>query len=298
MARPAPLRFGLLAVIFSLSFSLPGWAQEHQLPKGCPARSVSENDAHYRKVIIESIRFDEPVHLPDSDITQIIAATNERDLNADDPHWTEQLDEIGLRSAWQDRGYFRLKVTTEARALGGDANVERFQVSARVNEGLQYHLSNLQFIGGHAIPGGELRQAIPLREGELYSVERIRAGLEALTKLYASHGYVDFTSTPDAEINDSLHSVSLSLHLNEGKQYRVGSVEIQGLDPSLEVPLRSIIVPGEVFDPDLFFAFVKESKSDLPPRGIEDRLQLHRNHNTGIVDVMVDTQSCHDIRAG
>src|ERR1700688_860494 len=112
MARPTPLRLGLLAVIFSLNCSLPGWAQERQLPKGCPTPSVSTSDAHYRKVIIESILFDEPVHLPDSDITQIIAATNERDLNADDPHWTDQLDEIGLRSAWQDRGYFRVKVTT------------------------------------------------------------------------------------------------------------------------------------------------------------------------------------------
>jgi outer membrane protein assembly factor BamA len=270
MGRRAQLRFGLLAVVFSLNFSLPCGAQEPQSPKSCPRPSVSKIDKPSRKVILESIRFDGPVHLPDNDVTQIIAATNEQDLNADDSHWTEQLAEIGLRSAWQDRGYFRMTVATEAHSLGGDAVVERFEVSARVNEGLQYHLANLQFTGGRAIPDGELRQVFPLHEGEFFSVGGVRTGLEALTKLYSSHGYIDFTATPETQVDDNLQRIVLVMHLDEQKQYRVGSVEIRGLDPSLEARLRSIIVPGEIFNPDVLLAFVRESKSVLPPRGIEE----------------------------
>ena len=252
---------------------------------------VSKNYPPRRKVVIENIRFDGPIHLSDTDVTQVIAAMNERDLDADNPHWTEQFAEIGLRGAWQDRGYFRVMVTAEAHSLGGEANVERFQVSARVNEGLQYRLGNLRFTGGTAIPDRELRQAFPLRDGELFSVDRVRTGLEALTKLYASHGYIDFTAAPDTEVDDNLQRVSLSLQLNEGNQYRVGNFEIRGLDSSLEARLRSMIVPREIFNPEPVLAFIKENRTALPPRGLHN-LQVRRNENAGIVDLTFDARSC------
>jgi hypothetical protein len=43
-----------------------------------------------------------------------------------------------LRGAWQNLGYFRVKVSAEARSLGSDSNEERFLVTAHVDEGLQY----------------------------------------------------------------------------------------------------------------------------------------------------------------
>jgi len=248
-----------------------------------------------RKVIIEGIEFDRPVHLSNSDVDQVIEKANKTEWDAGSPAWIDQLAEIELRGAWQDRGYFKIALDPHAQSIGGDSDRERFLVTVHViNEGPQYHLGDIRFTGDTTISEAELRQTFPLRDGEFFDVARVREGIEALTKLYGSHGYIDFTATPETQVDDNLQRIVLLIHLDEQKQYRVGSVEIRGLEPSLEARLRSIIVPGEVFNPDLLLAFVRESKSVLPPRGIEDNLQIHRNRNTGMVDLTFDPRFCRD----
>jgi outer membrane protein assembly factor BamA len=132
---------------------------------------------------------------------------------------------------------------------------------------------------------------MPLREGEIFSVGKVRASIEALTKLYGSRGYIDFTGVPDTEVDEHLQRISLAMHLDEQKQFRVGSIEIRGLDPNLEARLRSIIVPGDVINMDPVNAFFKEYQSALPPRGI-DNLRITRDVRTGIADITFDAQSC------
>jgi len=250
-----------------------------------------KGDAH-RKVIVERIEFDRPVHLSDSDVEQVIKTANESEWDADSPAWVDALAEIGLRSAWQDQGYFKIALDAHAQSIGGDSNHERFLVVVHIiNEGPQFHLGDIRFMGGTAIPEAELRQVFPLREGEFFSVRQVRAGIEGLTKLYNSHGYVDFTATPETNVDDNLQRISLMMRLDEQTQFRVGSVEIRGLDPSLEARLRSIIVPGEIINMEPITAFFKENRSVLPPRGL-DNLEIRRNVRTGIVDLTFDPRSC------
>ena len=125
-------------------------------------------------------------------------------MDARDRQWVAAFTNVALRGAWQDRGYFRVEFTSEARSLGGNSSEERFQIDAHVSEGLQYHLGDIRFVDGTAIPDAELQRVIPLRGGELFNVGLVRKGIEALTKLYGSHGYIDFTAVPDTEIDDNL----------------------------------------------------------------------------------------------
>jgi outer membrane protein assembly factor BamA len=54
-----------------------------------------------------------------------------------------------------------------------------------------------------------------LREGELFNVERIRSGIDNLTKLYSSEGYIDFTVSPQLESAEKLRRISLLMSLDE-----------------------------------------------------------------------------------
>src|SRR5204863_456223 len=97
----------------------------------------------------------------------------------------DQFVEIGLRGAWQNNGYFRVKLTAEAQSLGGNSNEEHFIVTAHVDEGVQYHLGDLRFIhedqrGVPVVSESELQAAMPVKPGEILDVSRIRDGLEAL----------------------------------------------------------------------------------------------------------------------
>ena len=289
MARRAILPLGLLAVICGLVCSVPCGAQFPQVPKRCSVPPVAENDAPHRKVIIESIQFDGPIHLADDDIAQIIAEANQHDLDADRSGWVEELTQIGLRGAWQDRGYFHVKVAAETRSLGGDSSTERFLVTAHVNEGPQYHLGDLRFVGDTGIPEAELRDTFPLRGGEIFNIDLIRSGLQALTKLYSSRGYVDFVAVPVEEVDDSLQRISLVIRLDQQKQFRVGNVEIFGLDPGLEARLKSIARPGEIYNREAIYDFYQKNES-LMPSGLsfDDGAQARRDVKTGIVDLMFD----------
>ena len=283
MSRRVILTLGLLALICGANWPAPGWAQSSNVPQSCSPPAVTnetsqanadgkarESDGKAdvsRKVIIERIEFDRPVHLSNADIEQVIEKANMNEWDADSPAWIDELAEIGLRSAWQDQGYFKIDIAARAQSLGGDSNHERFLVAVHVtNEGPQFHVGDIQFTGGTGIPEVELRRVFPLREGEIFSVARVREGIEALTKLYSSQGYLDLTVVPDTEVDDNLQRISLVMRLDERKQYRIGSVEIRGLDPSLEARLRSILVPGEVFNPQPVTAFLKENRPVLPLR--------------------------------
>lgn len=155
MSRRAALLLGLLAVIYGLLFSAPGYSQDAPIAKRCspplkllqlsaPTAS-SQTERASPKVLIERIEFDGPIHLLDSAVAQIIADFNKGHFTAN-KSWLDQFVEIGLRGAWQNQGYFRVKATAQAHSLGGDSNEERFLVTAHVDEGLRYHLGELRFV--------------------------------------------------------------------------------------------------------------------------------------------------------
>lgn len=293
MARSAVLSFGLLAVMYGLAGSLPAQTRSSAIPKFCsPHANKAATAAPYRKVIVERLEFDKPVELSTADIDQLVAEANRAEWDAAQDRWLDSFAEIQLRSAWQDRGYFKVALDPQAKSLGGDAASERFLVEVRVlNEGPQYHLGNVQFTAGTVFQDWELREALPMREGDIFNVESVRKGIAALTKLYASCGYIDFTAVPDTVIDDDPQRISLIMYLDEQKQYRIGHLDIIGADPTLDARLRSIIIPGAIFDPVGLEDFAKQNLTTLPPRFL-DRMEARRNSRTGIVDISFDLSPC------
>jgi hypothetical protein len=243
MARP----LDLLALICSLAYCVPSSAQFPEVPERCSLSAPSRNKiVSWRKVVIKRLDFDGPIHLSHSDVARIIREANQKELNADAPDWIKEFTEIDLRDAWQTLGYFKVRVTARAHPLGGNSSEERLLVTAHVEEGLQYHLKSIRFDGDSPIPEEELRTAVPIRDGELFNVELIRSGIDALTKLHNLRGYVDFTTVADTEIDDDLRpGISLGLHLDLQKQYRIGDLEIMALDPNLIARIRDSSVLGK-----------------------------------------------------
>jgi outer membrane protein assembly factor BamA len=254
-------------------------------------KAVVQDDTPDRKVVVESIHFDGPIQLSENDVAQIIAKANQRILDAGSSGWLEELREIGMRGAWQDRGYFKVMVAAEAHSLGSDSVEERFLVTAHVDEGVQYHLGDLRFVGG-TIPEPELQEVFPMHGGELFDVSLVRKGIQALTKLYGSRGYIDFTAVPDTDVDNDLQRISLVMHLDEQKQYRVGNLDILGLAPGLEARLRSIMRPGDVFNPEALHDFYMETPSVDLSDPSSSPLEMHRDVKAGIVNLEFDFRPC------
>jgi outer membrane protein assembly factor BamA len=249
------------------------------------------------KVVIEHIDFDGPIHLADSAVTRIIAEFNNEELTTNKA-WLDQFVEIGLRGAWQNEGYYRVKPTAEARSLGGDSDEEHFAVTAHVEEGLRYHLGELRFVNVRTgaipvFPESQLQHAFPMQPGEFFDVSRVRDGIQALARLYGSQGYSDFTATPKTEIDDNLQRISLVMALDEQTQFRVNEITLVGLEPALEARLKSVIRTGEVFDAEVIKDLLEQNRGLLPQYwSFNDDLQLRRNVRAGTVDVVIDVRPC------
>jgi outer membrane protein assembly factor BamA len=302
--------FILLGVIHILICSSPIYAQiprrlERCLPYPTLAEEIKdmqdeveakERKTPQRKVVIDDVNFDGPIHLPNSIREQLITELKQREFDGD-YDWLGEIQEVPVRGAWQDQGYFRVNSTAQARIISSDSTIQHVSVIVHVDEGLQYRLGDVSFREGDPddplpFPAEELRKLVPLREGDLFNVEKIREGLEALKKLYDSNGYIDFTASPDMEVDEASRRISLVMVLDQQKQYRVGKVEILGVDARTASNLRSKLKPGDIFNSRLVDDFLKENKAALPADASPRDIEVHRDVRNGTVDARADFRTC------
>jgi outer membrane protein assembly factor BamA len=281
----------------------------------------------YPKAIIDDVTFDGPIQLPTATLEKLVTSLKQKQFDGDSKWLEDEIEEFSIRGAWQDQGYFKVEVSAKAVLLGGDASYQHFAVTVHVDEGLQYRVGSIRFRAAQdfdfdttesasgitlrkrkqhdeddpaspdstalpIFPVEELRKLIPLQEGDILSAEKIREGLEAMKKLYGKHGYIDFTPVPFTDVDDEHQLVSLRIDLDEQLQYRIGKIELLGLDANTENALIWKIKSGDAFDYDLFQAFFEDNQSVLPTGASYVNSELRRNKRTGIVDIKLAIRPC------
>jgi hypothetical protein len=125
--------FILLGVVHILICSSPISAQiperlERCLPYPTLAEEIKdmqdeveakERKTPQRKVVIDAVNFDGSIHLPDSIREQLMTELKHHEFDGDFD-WLGQIQEVEIRGAWQDQGYFRVNSTAEARTISSD----------------------------------------------------------------------------------------------------------------------------------------------------------------------------------
>jgi outer membrane protein insertion porin family len=131
----------------------------------------------------------------------------------------DNLKEIAERVhyALQTRGYFRAHVgDPEVKILSQTPRREIVAVTLAVSEGEQYRLKEITFANSKAVPDTDLRRQFPLQNGDIFDTAKIRAGLEAIRRLYASKGYPNFTPVPVVDVNEAARLITLNINVDEG----------------------------------------------------------------------------------
>ena len=257
-------------------------------------RELEELDPPPRgQIRIKKVVFQGVTQMPESAQRELAESIKKRTFEDEDGGWLDEIQEIDVRGAWQERGYFQVKVSAKADIETGGPELAWATVTIRVDEGLQYRLGKLTFSVGTVFPQETLRKLIPLREGDIFNIEKIRLGLEALARLYGSKGYIDFTSAPDTDIDKSRQRISLMLWLDEQRQYRIGKVEVLGLNRKLERRLKSKLRPGEPFNYKAVDEFFKMNKAVLPADASTAwDMSMKRDMKNNMVDLLFDFRAC------
>jgi outer membrane protein assembly factor BamA len=185
-----------------------------------------------RKVVIETLSFEAATQLPDSILDDLTASVKQHEIRKRNaPISIGELEEEVIREFLQEQGYFTAKVSVQAQLLGSDLPNERYSLSVRIGDIRQFWLGDIQFREADptVFSPGELRELIPLGDGDVFNIKEIRDGIAALSKFYDSHGYINFTVTT-LDIDGDRQRISITLELKGGSQFRVRNIEFLGLD--------------------------------------------------------------------
>lgn len=197
-----------------------------------------------------------------------------------------------VRAGWQNRGYFKVQVSGDAGTLTRNGSDRQIALFVQVDEGLRYTLGGIKFRHNEAISDVEaLRACFPIRDGEIFSREKIAKGLENLREAYGEYGYINHTGVPAATFDDGQRRIFLEIDVDEGKQFYVSSINIVGADADLLNDLA--LTPGQIYNLRLIELFLQRH---LPRADVNDpTIQRRRlNERDGTVSLAFDFKLCPD----
>jgi len=282
----------LYALICCPIFAQTSWKAEH-------CRNLAgESEPAGPKVIIDDIVLDSSTDVAATVWNQIVSETKRQAFSGD--NWVEELREVNFRGELQNHGYFTPDVAAEGKVVSSSPTLQHVVVHARVRGGIRYKLSDIQFRSQDpdrhlAYSTEELRILIPLHDGDIFSIEKVRNGIDALRRYYDSRGYIDFVAGVETQIDDTQQQIAVLLSLDEGIQFRLAEIETVGLDARHEKELRSIVKSGGVVNLQVIADFYRNHKSELPEEVLPEDTQFRRNIEQKTVDAFFDFRSCSQL---
>lgn len=270
------------------------WAQSAVCPP--PSASNSEDtQPSIPEVSIAEVTFSGFLQLPVSEQDQIAdSIKRQKHGHSVGGIFDDELERV--KAGWQDRGYFKVRVSGEQRALSSSLGSQRVALSFHVEEGLQYTLGGITFRNNKVIDdAAALRGLFPINDGDVASRQKIAKGLDNLRRAYGDRGYINFTSVPDTEFDDEGKVMSLVIDMDEGKLFRMGDFTIVGLDePKRQELLKEFPMKrGQAYDGRLFDSFMLRHPAISAPND-PNRISRRLDERVGTVSITVYAQSCSD----
>ena len=255
------------------------------------APSITGRQPSGPKVTIADLYFEGELGMPPADVEQIASALRQQTYSGEPD---EVVDEVleRARRAWQDHGYFKVQVHGARKMLTSSPGNERVAITVQVEAGQQYRLENIQFNNNKEVTSVKaLRSLFPLRDGEIFDRSAISKGLDNLRFAYGQLGHLNFTSIPNAQVNEERQTISLIVDVDEGKKFFITSLKTVGLeDANLN---DSLLKPGNIYDKRLVdLLFEKYKPSSLQAASADSRISEQIDEKAGTVAITFDFRPC------
>jgi outer membrane translocation and assembly module TamA len=208
-----------------------------------------------------------------------------------------EIAEVGVGGAFRNSGYFAATAAANLRALRSEGADISVVVAVSATPGPQYRVGDIRIESADStslkFSPEVLRGLIPLQGGELFSVERVRAGLEKLERVYEREGYVDMTAGPETAIDETHKTIDMVLKIDQQVQYRVESIEFLGVNAVTREKLtESLPKSGQVFDGTRIEEFFELNRALLPSDASRDDVSVRRDPKSKTVAILFDFRTC------
>jgi outer membrane protein assembly factor BamA len=192
---------------------------------------------------------------------------------------------LDLLPVYLQRGYLKaafapsdarvLPQPTTAADAQGSAEIEVDAIIA-VTSGKVYATSSVDWKGNSAIATAEIAPLIHLQPGQPADAVRLSHDVESVGKLYRSRGYMAAQLKPEAQFDDEKSTVHYALNVVEGDLYKMGELEILGLDTQATSRLVEAwtLRPGQPYNAGYLKTFLNDT-GQLLPRGAHWGVTVH-----------------------
>jgi outer membrane protein assembly factor BamA len=194
------------------------------------------------------------------------------------------------------RGYLKAAIAEpQPKVAEQTAEETRVDVTFPVTPGRQYKLTGIELSGyTNVFTVEQLRQLIHMQTGQPANAVQADQDVAALKKLYGTRGYMGVQIRPAPEMNDADSTVKYTFQFKEGSIYKMGDLEIRGLDSKATERMVSAwrLLPGQTYDAGYTKQFL-DSMLGLYP---EDQWKITVRETTEDQDKVVDVSLRFDAK--
>lgn len=159
-----------------------------------------------------------------------------------------QRDAATVQSYYRDRGYLDAEVSYLTEFM--DVARESLRLIFRINEGTQYKVKSIEFVGNSVFVAEELQAGMVLKPGEPFNSIRLRTDIKNLETKYGSCGYIEAKINSSWVFASEPGQVVVTITIDEDGQFRFGWIEVNGNFHTQEKVVRRELrfYPEEIYD--------------------------------------------------
>jgi len=215
-----------------------------KLPEGEIIYTVFEG----LRIQIKSVNFKGNQAIKTSDLRSAIKIKN-RNWLLWPVYYTEEkiaADVEKLRTLYYERGFLNHRVAVQGQT----------HITFVIEEGPLYKVRNFTLKGNTHFDNETLLADLALETGQTYYQRKAQLHTRRILKLYRENGYVDADARQQLRFVPDTNVVDVEFKITEGRQFRIGKVEITGNEQVHDKVIRRILdeqdfSPGELYNADI-----------------------------------------------
>ena len=176
----------------------------------------------------------------------------------------------------------------------GEVN-HKINITIEIQEGKQLPIDFLTILGNSAISEEELRKAIQLKEGDVYTPVVVDQARATITQYYYARGFADARVERTVERVESNNGVRVTFQITEGKPYTIGNIIVAGNTLTKEkiIHRNSRLYPDTPYNPEA----VLEGQQRLYATGLFSRVDIVTLAETrpGMRDLLIQVEDAKPI---
>ncbi|HMV78998.1 MAG TPA: POTRA domain-containing protein [Leptospiraceae bacterium] len=185
-----------------------------------PSKLISDRSQYIGKKISD-IKFSGNKNTPSDDILSVLEMRKGKTV-------TEKMLNDDLKALFAMGAFYNIDVQAELDPEGNVIIIVEVKERPRVEE--------IEFIGADEVFPSDMKDKMPLKEGEIITPEKVNATKEVIMKKYKDEGYFHaYIKAELGEINPKTNLVKVKFIIDEGDEIPVAKINIlgtQNIDPS------------------------------------------------------------------